>query len=121
MQTTVDRVEGQDGAFMERKCCITLEGNRFCAGGSVLAPCTDGRWRGIVYDGSKDRPWSHMGTVKTWEGKVLSYHAIYGPVWTSNFGDQRRGVWFTYEGRRFYGVLCSIGWNRLIRVREIRN
>ena len=97
--------------LIEPDCTITHNGATFASGGAVLAPCTDGYWRGVVYQGTDS------GTVRTWHGDKLAF-ASYGRPYQGNFC-RMRSVTFTLGGITFHGRWCP-DWADMIRVRSTR-
>lgn len=89
-------------------------------GGAWLVECSDGRMRGVLYAAPK------TSEVQDWHG-VLRIPARFGNVWTSNMGDRRQSVYFTYEGRPFRGiwmmgsdiVRCTELWSPQARLKAL--
>ncbi|MCK9593829.1 MAG: hypothetical protein M0Q91_17655 [Methanoregula sp.] len=112
------------GAFIEKKCCIEVDGKKFCSGGSWLCQRADnGKYVGILY-GSLDTKGSGTwgipirGELSSWDGSI-KIPAIYGHIYRNNFGAQCRYVWFKYMDRFFVGRWDGIEYSQIVRVREI--
>lgn len=96
-----------DTQFMETDCKITHEGREFDSGGAYILPCTDGKWRGVVYVKiNNDSPtWRgvYRGTVTTWKGeKIADCSATY---FDGNFC-RMSAVSFDWNGHHFTGRYC---------------
>jgi hypothetical protein len=115
MKSTTNK-EGKDmeTGCVEKDCTIEHNGQKFENGGSFMLPCTDGKWRGLVYADWSDKP----ETVTNWHGTV-KVQARYGRVYRGNMGDKRRHVWFTWQGRNYHGCWCEIDFNQAMRVTEV--
>lgn len=111
--STLERDE-TTGALIERDCTITLQGQAFTSGGAVLAPCTDGRWRGTVY---VSRTEQGGRCVKTWGGAFIAYLRAH-TEYQGNFCKMAR-VSFDWNGRRFVGDYCP-DWSEAVSVRATR-
>lgn len=106
------------GTFMDQNCMIEHEGQKFESGGAFIAlNKKTGKLGGRVY--THCNPDKGVYEVSNWHG-TIKIKASFGTIWTSNFGDRRRSVYFWYEGKAFYGMWCSIDFNELVSVREIK-
>jgi len=100
-------------AFIEQKCCIEHEGQKFCSGGSWLCVRKDtGKMEGILYGNYNKQE------VSSWDG-TLKIPAIYGREYRNNFGALCQSVYFRYDGKYFYGRWLGKDWSQIVRVREI--
>ena len=107
------------GAFIEQKCCVELNGHKFCSGGSWLCIRKDtGKMEGILYASHKPDD-EGRSFIQSWDGS-LKIPAIYGREWRDNFGGLNQSVYFRYEGRYFYGRWAGKDWSDIVRVREIK-
>lgn len=113
--------DDKTGAFVENNCSIEFEGKKFTSGGAWLAIRKDtGKMAGQVYVTSEETsPGCYRYFAQSWDGSI-KVNAIVGDIWTSNFGDRRRSVWFRYQGRYFHGVWCSFDWTQLVTVKEVK-
>lgn len=121
MQTHVQKLEGADGAYIEEKCCIEIDGKKFCSGGSWFCQRADnGQYVGAVYAGGKDE--SGNAIVSSWDG-TIKIRVIYGREYRNNFGALCCPLWFRYfiggKERYFYGRWDGMEWTQYVRVREI--
>jgi hypothetical protein len=109
-----DIINESDKTCLERKCIINFQGKEFESSGAFIGinPKT-GKHGGIVYG-----DWDYK-MVGNWHGDI-KIPAHYGKEYESNMGDKRRSVWFTYKGIKMYGIWCSINWNQMIRVKEVK-
>ncbi len=109
----------QPQPIVESDCTIELQGKTFTAGGAVLAPCTDGKWRGCVYVQSpyKNETTGYRGEtiqyVTTWHGDKIALARL-GKVYQGNFC-RMQAVSFEWQGMRFTGRYCP-DWSDLVRV-----
>ena len=104
-------------SFIEEKRTIEVGGKKFTSGGSWLLKRTDtGKYEGTVYISWSSRNGRHR--ITDWNGNKLATASV-GKEWTSNFGDLRQPVWFTYKGIQFYGVWCSKLSQQCLNVREV--
>lgn len=101
-------------AFMDQQCTIEHEGQVFESGGAYIAKRKDsGKYSGAVYADDK------KGVVTNWHGDIV-IPAYFGPVFRGNMGDQRRQVWFTWQGINFTGRWCGMDNNQVVHVQEIK-
>jgi len=95
--------------FIEKDCIFELDGKKFESGGAWIVPCSDGRFRGVVYEKEE--------YVSTWHGEKIA-PAKFGRVYRGKFC-KMQSVSFTYEGKRFYGKYCP-DWSQAIRVKSAK-
>jgi hypothetical protein len=99
--------------FIENDCSIVLEGKTFSNGGAFIGKRKDnGKLGGILYAYPKE------DKVGTWDGKT-KFNAFFGNEWTSNMRDKRQSVYFSYDGKKFYGVYYKTN-SDIVRVRELK-
>lgn len=107
-------------SLLETDCTIEHNGKEYTAGGSYLLPCTDGRYRGVVYikqdGGSTINPKHTWGTVTTWHGEQLARAGF--TDYHGNFCQMRR-VSFTWQGMKFIGDYCP-DWSEACKVRTTK-
>ena len=84
--------------FIEQDCTVEFQGRKFTSGGSHIVHCTDGYYRGVVYEDPEKR------TVKTWHGQVIG-PAHYGVAFRGNFC-RMRYVTFSLDAVKFKGCYC---------------
>jgi hypothetical protein len=109
-----DLVNEQDKTCMEQKCIVEFEGKKFESGGSFIGiDKKTGLHGGIVYGDY------HKRIVSNWHGDI-KVNAMYGNGYSSNMGDSRCHVWFTYKGINFHGIWCGMEWSQIIRVKEVK-
>lgn len=102
---------------IERDCKVEFEGKTFESGGAFIGiDSKTGKHVGYVY-GKIDSNKYHW--VTNWHGNI-KVNAHFGNVYRSNFGDRRRHVQFRWKGINFHGVWCSIDFNELIKVKEMK-
>jgi hypothetical protein len=113
--------------FIEEDCTISHDGQEYSSGGSYIAECTDGKFRGMVYikqeehltpaglpyPGSKGRS---FGTVTTWHGEQIARAGF--TDYQGNFCNMRR-VSFTWQGMNFVGDYCP-DWSEVCKVRSTK-
>ena len=95
--------------FLEQDCTLTLGGRTFSSGGAYLLPCTDGKYRGVVYVKSD-------GTITTWHGEKLAKAML--TDYRGNFSRMRR-VSFTWNDMKFVGDYCP-DWADACKVRTTK-
>ena len=105
--------ESQGITCIEKECKIDFNGITFENSGAFIGIDVNGLYGGCVYG-----EWERK-EVTNWHG-TLRVKANYGRKYQSNFGDTRCHVWFTWKGVKFHGTWCSIEWNQLIRVKQIK-
>jgi hypothetical protein len=114
----------------ETKCTFEFQGKQFTSGGAYILPCTDGKYRGVVYIVEKADQSQHalatMGEgvtrlkslyATTWHGEIIAplrSHTLY----RGNFCKMAR-ISFDYEGRRYVGDYCP-DWASLCKVRSTK-
>src|SRR3990172_12320233 len=100
--------------FAENDCTFDYKDHQFPAGGAFLQPCSDGRWRGVVYVREGPPNTGAAGHVTTWHGDVLAIAKL-GRTYRGNFC-KMRSIRFTWQGLRFMGRYCP-DWSEAVRVR----
>ena len=100
--------------LIETDCTVTHDGQQYAAGGAVLAPCKDGRWRGAVYAHPPGHDRQAAGSVTTWHGQRIAA-AWFGRTYRGNFC-RMRSVRFQWHGMTFAGRYCP-DWAQVVRVR----
>jgi hypothetical protein len=95
--------------FIEKNCTIEHEGKTSESGGSYLLPCTDGKWRGVVYGWGEKK-----GIVTDWHGNEIA-KAHYGRIYQGNFC-KMQSVSFQWGGHHFFGRYCP-DWSQAVKVR----
>ena len=99
--------------FIEKDCCITFGGKKFCSGGSLLGlNRKTGKHQGLFY------AYPETKEVGTWDGKK-KVRAKYLSTWINNMGDRRQSVYFTWDNLRMYGVYFLTN-SSIIRAKEIK-
>lgn len=100
-------------AFIEQKCCIEFNGQKFCSGGSWLCVnAKTGKLEGFLYSTSNEKE------VTSWDGS-LRIPATYGKEYRNNFGALCQSIWFKYQDHYFYGRLLGKEWSQIVRCKEI--
>ena len=100
------------GAFIEPACTMIHEGHEFTSGGAWLAQRKDtGKFEGYIYANPETKE------VTSWDGK-LRIPAYFSASHRHNFGGQMRHMWFTYQGKKFYGRYCC-DYNECVHVKEV--
>lgn len=84
--------------FIEEDCKISLNGREFKSGGSYIAKCSDGFYRGIIYANKQ------KNIVSTWHGETIA-DARFGRIYQGNFC-KMQNVSFYYENKLFTGKYC---------------
>jgi len=97
--------------FVDTDCTIEIQGQKFTNAGAFIGKDKNGKYGGLVYAYEKD------GMVGNWDGSIM-LKAHFGNEWTSNMGDIRQSVYFTYEGTKFYGVYYKSN-SDIVRCRQI--
>lgn len=98
--------------FIENNCVIKHEGKSYKSGGSFIGKSKGGKMGGVMYAYPK------ANKVGTWDGK-RKFDAFFGNEWISNMRDIRQSVYFSYEGKKFYGIYYKSN-SDIVRVREIK-
>lgn len=97
--------------LIERDCTIEHQGQTFSAAGAILAPCADGRWRGVVYESATSQD------VCTWHGKRIA-RATWGRPYQGNYC-RMQSVRFDWQGMTFIGRYCPDS-SQAIKVRTTK-
>lgn len=100
-----------NGCFVDTDCTIQIEGKSFAFGGAFIGKDKKGKYGGLVYAYPKEK------MIGNWDGSIKVI-AHYGREYTSNMGDTRQSIYFTYKGTNFYGIYYKSG-SDIIRCRQI--
>lgn len=100
-------------AFIETECIFKHNDKAYESGGSyLLQNKKTGKLEGILYSHNDE-------TIGIWDGsKKVKAH--FGKPFRTNFGQNARYVWFTWDNKKFVGINRSIDWQDIYRVREIK-
>ena len=108
--------------ILETDCTIEHDGQTYASGGAHLLPCTDGKYRGVVYvkmiaqTTPAGLPWEHRATVTTWHGEHIADASF--TDYQGNFCKMRR-IGFTWQGIKFIGDFCP-DWAEACKVRSTK-
>lgn len=73
---------------------------------------------GLYLTVDKNNGGPELGTVSNWPG-TLKIHAGYISKSLNNFRAERRDIWFTFKGKRFWGY--SLGDSQILHAKRIKD